>query len=87
VSKVEVQRLRNAQESLMSSLTFGTLDRTADYGPVLVSELPAAPVRPSLLDRLRGELALRRGTRAFQQTLRYASSSERSDLLAALRRD
>ena len=59
----------------------------ADFGPVLVSELPpAAPVAPSLWARLREDLALRREARAFERDTRLVSPNEYSDLLALRRR-
>ena len=73
----------------MSTTTFRSHRKFDALAPVQVSELPAAtlPVRPSLLTRLRTELAARREVRCFELATRFASPSEFGDLLAARRRD
>ena len=64
---------------------------TFDLGPVLVSDLPAAPAttttRPGLWARLRDELALRRENREFLRAVNSSTSvDEVGDLWAARRR-
>jgi hypothetical protein len=73
----------------MSSITVRSVDTVDTLGPVLVSELPAssAPVRPTLLARLREELAARRESGAFERAIRRAGPSEHGDLMALHRRD
>lgn len=59
----------------------------ADFGPVLVSELPpVGALRPTLWARLRGDLAARRDARLFERAIRFATPSEYGDLLAMRRR-
>ena len=72
----------------VSPVTFRT---TADLGPVLVSDLPAAPSdaapRTGLMARVREELAARREQRAFLRAVSSATSTdEAGDLWAARRR-
>jgi hypothetical protein len=73
----------------MSTITFRGVDTLDTLGPVLVSELPAssAPARPTLLARLREELAARREVRSFERAVRFAGPSEHGDLMALRRRD
>ena len=71
----------------MSTITVRTAS-FADFGPVLVSELPAVVgLRPSLWARVGKRLAARREARAFERAVRLASPNEYGDLLAMRRRD
>ena len=91
VPKVVVQHpLAPPLEVLMTTATVSTFRTTADLGPVLVSELPAAPVvaRTGLLARLRDELTARREHREFLRAVNGSTScDEVGDLWAARRRD
>jgi hypothetical protein len=70
----------------MTTVTFGSAG-TLDQGPALVSELPTTGgLRPTLLARLRGELAARRRLRDFERALSAAGYNERGDLHAMARR-
>lgn len=65
----------------MTTTTFDVLD------PVLVSDLPpVGSQRPTVLARLRDELARRRVERSFERALRAADPAQASDLLALARR-
>jgi len=59
---------------------------TFEMGPVLASELPPAPVVPSVWFRVRHAVQTRVWERRFDRALRTASHAEQSDLIAASRR-
>lgn len=57
-----------------------------ESGPVLVSDLPPAPVMPSFVGLLRTRFAAARGRRSYERALRFAGPAERGDLYAQGRR-
>ena len=60
---------------------------SVELGPVLVSDLPPAPVRPRPLQALRALLVARRQERAFERAIREVGHAQHSELLAISRRD